>query len=139
MDASVFMDKDQVPSDNDLKQVLGEKYELWLEIRNRVLHVYPKGSESWNFPGKKYGWSYRIRDKKRAIIYFLPRQGAFMVAFVFGGKATEAILESEVSEAIKRELKKAKVYAEGRGIRLPVTDRERLDDIFRLVDFKMAF
>jgi len=139
MDSSVFMDKSQVPTDSDLKQVLGEKYELWIEIKNRVHHLYPGGGESWNFPGKKYGWSFRIRDKKRAIIYLLPREGAFMAAFVFGGKATDAILESEVSEEIKSELKNAKVYAEGRGIRIPVSDRSSLDDIYQLIDFKLAY
>ena len=139
MDASVFMNKSQVPADSDLKQVLGEKYELWNEITSRVLQLYPGGSESWNFPGKKYGWSFRIRDKKRAIIYLLPREGTFLVAFVFGGKATDAILESEVSEEIKSALKSAKVYAEGRGIRIPVPDRSSLDDIYKLIEFKLAY
>lgn len=138
MDSSVFMDKDQVPSEGDLKEVLGEKYKLWMEIRDRVLHLYPGGDESWNFPGKKYGWSFRIRDKKRAIIYLLPRDHAFMAAFVFGGKATEAIMGSKVSGQIKSDLKDAKVYAEGRGIRIPVRDQSSLKDIFRLIDIKLA-
>ena len=139
MESSVFMDKARVPDNSDLERVLGDTYELWMEIRDRVLQVYPGGSESWNFPGKKYGWSFRIRDKKRAIIYLLPREGAFMAAFVFGGKAFTAILESKVSDQIKTDLKNAKVYAEGRGIRIPVTDRAGLDDIFTLIDYKLAY
>ena len=139
MDSSVFMDKDLIPSDSDLKEVLGGKYELWLEIRDRVLHLYPGGTEEWNFPGKKYGWSFRIKDKKRAIIYLLPREGAFLAAFVFGGKATDAIMESEVSEEIKSGLRSAKVYAEGRGIRIPVPDSSSLKDIYLLIDFKLAY
>jgi len=39
MDASAFMDKDQIPSDHDLQRVLGEKYELWMEIRLKVLEL----------------------------------------------------------------------------------------------------
>jgi len=138
MDSSAFMDKEQVPTNDDLKEVLGEKYELWMEIRDRVLHLYPEGDESWNFPGKKYGWSFRIRDKKRAIIYLLPRDHAFMAAFVFGGKATEAIMGSEVSQQIKSDLKAAKVYAEGRGIRIPVRDHSSLNDIYQLIEIKLA-
>ena len=139
MDSSIFMDKEKQPAESDLREALGEKYQLWMEIRDRVFEKYPEGKEEWNFPGKKYGWSFRIKDKKRAILYLLPRDREFMVAFVFGGKAFKAIMESEVSEQIKSELEGARVYAEGRGIRIPVPDRSGLKDIFLLLDFKLAF
>ena len=62
-----------------------------------------------------------------------------MVAFVFGGKAFEAIQKSEVSSKIVSDLKSAKVYAEGRGVRIPVPDQSALKDIFTLIDIKLAF
>jgi len=133
------MDKSQIPTDDDLRRALGDKYELWMAIRDRVFEKYPEGCEEWNFPGKKYGWSFRIKDKKRAIIYLLPRDQAFLAAFVFGGRAFEAILTSEVSEQIKSDLEGAKVYAEGRGIRIPVPDKSSLKDINTLIDIKLAF
>ncbi len=139
MEQSIFMEKSQIPTDDDLRRALGDKYELWMAIRERVFEKYPEGCEEWNFPGKKYGWSFRIKDKKRAIIYLLPMGHAFLAAFVFGGRALEAILKSEVSEQIKSDLEGAKVYAEGRGIRIPVPDRSSLKDISILIDIKLAF
>ena len=139
MDHSIFMDKTSIPTDGDLKQALGSKYELWMEIREEVLRKYPEGKEEWNFPGKKYGWSFRIKDKKRAIIYLLPRKEEFMAAFVFGGKAFEAIKQSEVSPKIVSDLEAAKVYAEGRGVRIPVPGKEILKDIYQLIAIKLAF
>jgi hypothetical protein len=139
MEHSIFMDKSQIPADDDLRGALGDKYELWMAIRDRVFGKYPEGCEEWNFPGKKYGWSFRIKDKKRAIIYLLPRDQAFLAAFVFGGRALEAILKSEVSEQIKSDLEGAKVYAEGRGVRIPVPGRSVLKDIYSLISIKLAF
>ena len=139
MEHSIFMDKSQIPADDDLRGALGDKYSLWMAIRDRVYEKYPEGLEEWNFPGKKYGWSFRIKDKKRAIVYLLPGDQAFRAAFVFGGRAFEAILKSEVSEQIKSDLEGAKVYAEGRGIRIPVPDRSSLKDISILIDIKLAF
>ena len=139
MEHSFFMDKSQIPTDTELRGALGEKYEFWMAIRDRVYEKYPEGTEEWNFPGKKYGWSYRIKDKKRAIVYLLPRDHAFLAAFVFGGRAFEAILKSEVSEQIKSDLEGAKVYAEGRGVRIQVPDRSILKDIYSLIDIKLAF
>lgn len=99
---------------------------------------YPNGLEEWNYPGKKYGWSYRIKDKKRAIIYFLPRENYFKVAFVFGQKATDIVLESDISGKIKTDLKMAKKYAEGRGIGIDVNNELIIGDIKKLILIKMA-
>jgi hypothetical protein len=104
-----------------------------------VYEKYPEGIEEWNFPGKKYGWSFRIKDKRRAIVYLLPRDGEFLAAFVFGGKAFEVIKKSDVSAQIISDLGSAKVYAEGRGVRIPVPDSSAQKDIFRLIDIKLAF
>ena len=98
---------------------------------------YPDGLAEWNYPGKKYGWSYRIKDKKRAIIYFLPRDKYFKVAFVFGQKATGIVLDSNISLDIKTELEQATKYAEGRGIRIDVKDKLILPDIKQLIEIKL--
>lgn len=69
----------------------------------------------------------------------LPRESAFLAAFVFGGKAYGAIMESDISIQIKNELSAARVYAEGRGIKMLVTDRDSLKDIFMLMEIKLAY
>lgn len=138
MDTSVFPDKIPIPDQEMLKTALGSTYPLWLRIREMVYSNYPQATEEWNFPGLKYGWSFRIRDKKRAILYLLPRNGYFMVAFVFGKAATEQVLMSSIAASIKEELSNARVYAEGRGIRIPVRDGSLLNDIQELITIKLA-
>lgn len=138
MDKSVFTDKNSIPSSNDLEIALGNLYELWQAIALYVYSKYPKATEEWKFSGEKYGWNFRIKDKKRAIVYLLPRDKYFKVAFVFGQKAFDSILKSEVSNEIKKELEMAKVYAEGRGIRIDVKDDDILSDIKKLIDIKIA-
>jgi len=135
---SIFNNKSKKPESADLKLALGDLYEMWHELRNYVLEKYPSTIEEWNYPGVKYGWSFRMKDKKRAILYFLPRDNYFKVAFVFGQKATNAILDSEIPEDIKNELLSAKVYAEGRGIRIDVKERSVINDIKKLIDIKIA-
>jgi hypothetical protein len=137
-DISVFLDKAIVPTEVDLPKFLRSTYELWIQIQEFVLRKYPEGLKEWNFPGKKYGWSYRIKDKKRAIIYFLPREKYFKVAFVFGQKAYDIIMDSDISIEIKKDLEKAKKYAEGRGIRIDIFNDSKILDVQKLVEIKMA-
>ena len=136
-DISVFPNKTVLPTDNALIEKLGSTYKLWAQIQEYVLGRYPTGLAEWNFPGKKYGWSFRIKDKKRAIIYLLPRDKYFKVAFVFGQKATDLVLQSEIAEEIKKDLVQATKYAEGRGIRIDVNDDSIISSIEKLVDIKL--
>jgi len=138
MDKGIFTDKTKPPSEKDLATALGKTLILWNEITAFVLGRYPAAILEWNFPGEKYGWSFRIKDKKRAIIYLLPRDTYFKAAFVFGKKAVDAINNSAISAEIKKELAAAKVYAEGRGIRLDVKTKKATGDIKLLAEIKLA-
>ncbi len=90
---------------------------MWKHIHDEVVMKFPVAVSKWVFSGQKYGWGCRLKDKKRVLVYLLPRDKQFLVAFVFGQKAFEKIISSVVSDEIKLALQSAKVYAEGRGIR----------------------
>ncbi|PKP52145.1 MAG: hypothetical protein CVT92_10280 [Bacteroidetes bacterium HGW-Bacteroidetes-1] len=137
-DTSIFPDKATKPTDKDLAGKLGSAYALWIKIHDIVLSKYPGGLSEWNYPGNKYGWKYRIKDKKRAIIYLLPRDLYFKVAFVFGDKAVNKIMDSKISNDIKNELNQATKYAEGRGIRIDVKNDSAIVDIEQLIDIKLS-
>lgn len=133
---SIFTDKNKPPVDRDLKESLSDTYELWQLFKDYVFSKSPKAVEEWSC--SKYGWNFRIKDKKRAILYFLPRDQFFKVAFVFGQKATDMIMNSSISDSIKTELNAAKVYAEGRGIRIDIINKMNSSDILELIDIKLA-
>lgn len=135
---SIFTDKAIEPTKKDLKQALGATFVIWESLAEFTKESYPNYIESWHFSGDKYGWSFRISDKKRVLIYLLPRDGYFKAAFNFGQKATDEILKSEIDENIKSELKAAKVYAEGRGIRIDVKDNTDYDDLKKLIAIKIS-
>jgi hypothetical protein len=138
MDISIFTDKNRKPEEDELEKSLGNTYPVWQKIIQYIFSVYPYSQNEWNYPGGKYGWSFRIKDKKRAIIYLLPRDGFFKVAIVFGPKATDMVMKSDVSESIKSELTAAKAYAEGRGIRIDVRDETVVKDIIKLINIKIS-
>lgn len=136
---SIFTNKNQAPTLSELEQGIASTSVIWKELEVYTLSLEPKASAAWHFSGDKFGWSYRIKDPKRVLVYLLPRDKFFKVAFVFGQKATDEILASDVSTNIKSELANAKVYAEGRGIRLEVKDVECLADLKKLISIKIVY
>ena len=139
MDTSIFIDKTKKPTEEDLRNALANSYNLWQDVYNLVYLKYPNAVSEWNFPGQKYGWSFRMKDRKRTIVYLLPRDKRFLVAFIFGQRAFEKIMSSNISKQIKHDLESAKVYAEGRGIRIAVKNQNTLAAISQLIDIKLAF
>ena len=138
MPSSIFTDKTKKPAQNDLKKALGNSFALWNEIKDYTFKSYPDASEEWAYPGKSFGWNYRIRDKKRVLVYFMPFDKSFKVSLVFGEKATHEALASGISKEIKDIISSAKVYAEGRGFRIDVTDKKIVKDIKKLIDIKLG-
>ncbi len=135
---SCFADKNIEPDTKALQGALGNTFSLWNEISDYVFGLYPAGIAKWYYSGDKYCWNFRINDKKRAIIYLLPRENFFKIAFVFGNKATDFIMNSEICESIKQELQNAKPYAEGRGIRINIEGPDLLGDIKQLIRIKVS-
>jgi hypothetical protein len=135
---SIFTDKSKQPTQKELEIALSNTFGIWQAIIDFTKKQYPGISEEWNFSGEKFGWSFRLKDKKRIIIYLLPRDRFFKAAFVFGEKATDKILSDSISENIKNELNTAKKYAEGRGIRIEITDSSLMKDIEKLIEIKAS-
>jgi len=132
------MDLTKKPETTDLVIPLGNTFSIWKEISDFVFEKYPAAIEDWHVAVKKYGWGFRLKDKKRVIIYLSPWLGFFHVAMVFGQKATDQILNSDISANIKEELINSKVYVEGRVIRLEIHDGTFVNDIKKLVEIKIA-
>jgi hypothetical protein len=135
---SFFADKAKQPTEAELKKALNKNFDAWITLAEFTRKSYPKATEAWKFSGEKYGWNFLISDKKRTLIYLLPRDGFFKAAFVFGQKATGVILESNISHSIKEEIRAARVYAEGRGIRIEVKNKNILKDLKKLIMIKIG-
>lgn len=136
MDSSIFTDKNQLPTRADIKQVLGKSYARWQELVNYILEQHPAAREEWNY--SKAGWNCRVKDSKRVIVYLMACDGFFRASFVLGARATTVILDSDISEDIKATITAAKVYAEGRGVRIEVKNKKTLQSVIKIAQVKLT-
>jgi len=94
--------------------------------------------QEWKSSGMKYGWSLRLKQKKKNIVYLSPCAGCFRVAFVLGDRAVEAARNSGLSKTTVQVLDEAPHYPEGTGVRLMVKSAKDLADIRKLALVKLA-
>lgn len=138
METNVFMDKSIQPDDRRLAHALGEKATFWEAIKNHIAQEYGDVNEEWKFYNTKSGWTLKVLFKKRNLFFFVPLQGSFRLAFVFGDKAVSAVEKSDLPEDIKNELKNARKYAEGRGIHIEVESPKDVEHVKKLIDIKVG-
>lgn len=135
--SSIFADKSDKPNNQKLSEALGASYKYWEKIRESLEDEYGKLVEEWKYYGASSGWTLKMLLKKRNLFFFTPCDGYFRISFVFGDRAVAAIEESDLPPKLIQELKNAKRYAEGRGLRIEVKKRADIDNIVKLVAVKV--
>ena len=138
MALSAFDDKSKVPKAADLEKMLGRTWAHWINLIEHAASEYPPLEEKWNFAGEKWGWAFRMKQKKRTILYLTPGNRYFMVGFVLGEKAVKAAHDGTLPDSILAEIDGARKYAEGRGVRLEIRNKKDVDSVKKLTAIKMA-
>jgi hypothetical protein len=133
---SALDDRTQPPTDQSLRDVLGRASDLWTALRNGLQADHGPLAEEWNFAGTKYGWSLRLKQKKRALVYLTPCHSSFLASFALGEKACRVARASGLPAPILELIERAPKYAEGRGVRIPVRRRRDLAGVRKLVAIK---
>lgn len=134
---SIFTDKQEQPTGEELQIFLGNTFQYWLEITAYTKSTLPSAAGGWYFSGATLGWSFRISDSRRVIIYLYPRAMFFTVTIVLNAQALEAVLASNVADSIKTALQAAPELPEGRSISLEVRNAEVAEDVKQLVKMKL--
>lgn len=134
---NAFIGRLAAPLPAEVSDALGPADELWKQLVGWAAKQEIVEQE-WKSSGKKYGWSLRLKHKKRNIIYLSPCKGCFRIAFILGEKAIVAARQSDLSKNTLKLLDEAPRYPEGTGLRLMVEASKDLADVCKLAHIKLA-
>jgi hypothetical protein len=126
-----------MPDNQMLANTLGASYKLWEKIKTSLTSNYGELNEDWKFYGQKIGWTLKLLYKKRNLFFLTPYESYFQIAFVFGDKSVAIIEKSDLPENIIDEIKNARKYAEGRGLRIPVKNQNDVKIVLKLTEIKI--
>jgi hypothetical protein len=134
----LFGDKAKPPAESELTKALGRAGALWDELKRRIAAAHSPIDEQWVFSGKNCGWSLRLKQKKRAVVYFTPKEGWFRAAFALGEKAVAAAHKGDLPASVLTIIDQAPRFAEGRGVRIEVRSLQDVAVVEKLAAIKMA-
>ena len=137
MSTTNFNDKQVMPNEATLASEIGETKAVLDRICRFIEEETGQLTLEWKHYGKTAGWTLKLLSKKRNLLFVGPESGYFIIAFVFGDRAVEAVMKSQLPETIKTELTNARKYAEGRGIRFEIRDDSELENVLQLIRIKL--
>jgi hypothetical protein len=137
MTDNVFLDKKKKPDNILIKQALGEAYPVWDYFLTQLNNDYKFLHEEWKFYGSKYGWGMKMLMKKRNLFFFSVCNNFFIITFVFGDRGVMAVEKSDLPSFLINELVNAAKYAEGRGLKILVRNKDDIHNIIKLVKIKV--
>lgn len=137
--SNAFVGKAERPSEAELTAMLGASVAVWNEFIAWMANEEQVAEQEWKgVCVKKYGWSLRLKQKSRNIVYLGPGKGCFMVSFVLSDKALKAAKEERLPKSVANVLATAPHYPEGNGVRLVVERSRDLAPIRKIAAIKLA-
>ena len=134
---NAFVGHSALPTTDEVDKALGTSATLWHELVDWA-RQHGVGGEEWKCTSPKHGWSLRLQQKKRNIVYLCPCAGCIRVAFLLSDRAVAAARTARLPKRVLEELEQAPRYPEGTGLRLMVQKHADLAAIETLANIKMA-
>lgn len=136
---NAFIGRPDRPTEAEVAAVLGETANLWDDFIRWMAQEEGVAGQEWKgVVVKKYGWSLRLKQKSRNIVYLGPGKGCFLASFVLSDKALEAAKEAHLPKVVQDALAAAPKYPEGNGLRLVVQRAADLPAIRKIAAIKVA-
>jgi len=132
MEPNAFVGKKTRPTSRELALALGDALPLWKKLQEE-LQLTPE----WNSYSPKAGWSLKLNDKKRTILYLSPCKGCFRASFALGDKAVDAAKSSNLPKKVMKLIAEAKKYPEGTALRFEPVNPADLTSITTLARIKL--
>lgn len=138
MPVNAFLGWPNQPTDEELASALGPAKALWDETLDLLADENGVKVREWKSYSRKAGWSLLLKCGTRTIVYLIPREACFQVAFVLGDKAMKSARQLKLPSRILKILDEAPRYAEGTGVRIEISGRTNIPVIQKLAAIKLA-
>ena len=139
MDKLILTDKNQYPTEEIIFSNIGKTKKHWDSIFNYIHTEYPQFSELWKYYNDGKSWLLKVTKKSKTIFWLSIISNSFRITFYFGDKAESAIMESPISEKLKKQFKEGKRFGKIRGLTLLMNDKQNIEFVKELILIKLKY
>ena len=135
MSTGVFVDKEHVPSPQELAEILAAKYPLWETLTSFLSDNYQMTGDL-TFGGKNYGWNLWYRKSGKSLITLYPQKSAFIAQIILGKEEAEKAMALRLGAKAGKILRETTQLHDGRWLFIKVTTKRDVKDVEHLIQIK---
>ncbi len=133
----VFIDRNHIPTPDEIRAVLGPCYVLWERLTLFVERA-DQVEGSWSMWGpKQSGWKLRYKRKGKAVAALYPLENRLIVEIVLGKMQAERAMQLDLGDKINSMLRETQQLRDGRWLYIPVLTESDEELIERLIHLKL--
>jgi len=138
MEKPILTDKNQYPTEEIIFSHIGKSKIFWESLFEYIHKNHPDFSEEWRYYMDGKSWLFKITRKSKTIFWLSVIEGSFRITFYFTDRVQQAIMDSTISEDLKRQFKNAKKYNKIRGITINFKNNEDVEYAKSLIAIKLS-
>jgi hypothetical protein len=131
-----LLEKNHLPTPQDIQQTLGAAWPLWDDLTCFLAEAYPEIPAELSYGGKKYGWNLWYRKSGKSLLSLFPNEGYFVAQIVLGNAQVEQALGLQLGEAVGTLLRETPQFHDGRWLFIPVRTGQDAADVKQLLGVK---
>lgn len=136
METIQLKDPDIAPSEEVLKNVLGESYPVYEKLMG-ILTGNEYGLEPvWNYYKDGKAWLCKVIYRKKTVFWLSVWEKYFKTAFYFTEKTAAGIRALEINEGIKEDFSSMEPVGKLLPLVIHMKQEEQIHDLLMVVDYK---
>lgn len=134
----IFNDKLLKPNDETIFSIIGDTELLWKQTFSHLFDHSKDISIDWKYSDcGKYWVCVALKKKNTIFRIHILKKNSFSIAFPFGDKSEQMILQSNLPENIKHDFMNTQKYSATRYISIDVEDSNDFENVKKLIDLKL--
>ena len=138
METLLLREQNEFPTNEVLKNVLGESYLVYQEMIQLVTDTKYGLEPQWNYYRDGKAWLCKVCYKKKTIFWLSVWNNFFKTTFYFTEKNCLGIAELDIEENIKENFNRSKHFGKFIPLTIEITSKNQLKDLLKVIDYKKS-
>ena len=136
MEKPLLREQEIIPTEEVLKNVLGESYSAFETLINTITAPEFGLIPEWNYYKDGKSWLCKVCYKKKTVFWLSAWDKFFKITFFFTEKHLEGIALLNIEENIKDDFGKVKPVGRLLPLLISINKTEQLSDALKIIEFK---